>query len=391
MTTRRHLLKGALAAGMLPALARARNQARIRSVRAYAVPRAVFVEVVSDDGTRGWGEAGHEGRSDAARLVNGRFAQLLRDRDVFDVDGLWDLIYAEADELGPSGIAAFALSGIDNALWDLRGRLLGVPVWALLGGRRRERIRLYGSFSRADGQGGFLSPEACAERARELVAQGFRTIKVRLAIREERRDPDPDPALPVMRAVRRAVGDDITLYADPNEGYSVARAITVGRALVAEVGIAVYESPVALHNLEGLARVADALDVEVAAGETLATRWQFRDLLLRGGVDVINPDLAVLGGISEGRKVAALAEAFDRGIAVHNARPTLLTAAHLHFVAGLRTADRPQEHPGRERLRELWVYFSEPLLPDGGSIRVPDAPGIGLEVDRERVIRAAVD
>lgn len=368
-----------------------RHQAKIAEVRAYAVPKAVFVQVIADDGTSGWGEAGHEGGADAARLINGRLDSLVEGRDVFDTEALWDALYFEADELGPAGLVAFAISGIDNALWDLRGRLLGVPVWALIGGRHRDAVQVYGSFSRDDGRGGFLSPAQCAERALGLVAQGFRTIKVRLAIREERRDPDPDPMLPVMRAVRRAVGDDIALYADPNEGYSVARAIRVGRALQDEVGIKVFESPVAAYNLDGLAEVAQALDVEVAAGELLATRWQFRDLITRGRVDVINPDLAVLGGISEGKKVAALAEAFDRAIAVHNARPTLLTAAHLHFLAGCRTADRPQEHPGRERLKELWRFFDRPLLPEGDVLRVPDTPGIGLTVDAERVRREAAE
>lgn len=385
---RRELLAAALGgAAILPlaALARERHQARIAEVRAYSVPKAVFVQVIADDGSSGWGEAGHEGGSDVAQLINSRLDALIEGRDVFDAEPLWDSLYFEADELGPGGLAAFALSGIDNALWDLRGRLLGVPVWSLIGGKFRDEIRLYGSFSRADGEGGFLDPAQCAARAVGLVEQGFRTIKVRMAIREQNRDPDPDPMLPVMRAIRKAVGDGIALYADPNEGYSVARAIRVGRALQNELDIKVYESPVAQFNLDGLAELAAALDLEIAAGETLATRWQFRDLMLRGKVDVINPDLAVLGGITEGKKIAAMAEALDRGIAVHNARPTLLTAAHLHFLAGCRTADRPQEHPGRERLKELWRFFGAPLLPHGDRIAVPDVPGIGLIVDAERV------
>ena len=367
-----------------------RGQAKIAEIRAYAVPRAVYVQVIADDGTEGWGEAGHEGGADSARLVNGRLDSLLEGTDVFAAEAAWDRLYFEADELGPAGLVAYAMSGIDCALWDLRGKLLGLPVWRLIGGKYRDEFDLYGSFSRDNGEGGFLTPAECAARAESLVALGFKTIKVRMAIREERRDPADDPMLPCMRAVRRAVGDDVALYADPNEGYSVARAIRVGRQLEEEVGIRVYESPVAAFNLDGLAEVADALDVEVAAGELLATRWQFRDLLTRGRVDVINPDVAVLGGITEGKKVAALAEAFDKGIAAHNARPTLLTAAHLHYLASCRTADRPQEHPGPERLKELWRFFEAPLPWAGGRMRVPDAPGLGLRVDAARVRAEAI-
>lgn len=399
MFNRRRLMTaatGALALAALPAatqrlLAAERRQIRIAEVRAYAVPRAVFVQVIADDGSEGWGEAGHEGGVDAARLINGRLDSIVEGLDVFAAEPAWDRLYFEADELGPGGLAAFALSGIDNALWDLRAKLLGKPLWALIGGRFRDTITLYGSFSRDAGDGVFLSPAECAARAEALVAEGFGTIKVRMAIREEGRDPADDPMLPCMRAVRRAVGDGITLYADPNEGYSVKRAIRVGRALQDEIGVAVYESPVALFNLDGLAAVGRALDMEIAAGETLATRWQFRDLIVRGGVDVINPDLAVHGGITEGKKIAALAEAFDRSIAVHNARPTLLTAAHLHFLASCRTAARPQEHPGRERLAELWRFFDAPLVLDNATLRVPDDPGVGLIVNAERVRREALD
>jgi L-alanine-DL-glutamate epimerase-like enolase superfamily enzyme len=395
---RRRFLTHALAAaggGALAALPWSRafaanvGQAKIAEIRAYAVPKAVFVQVVSDDGTSGWGEAGHEGGADSARLVNSRFDSLLEGTDVFNAEAAWDRVYFEADELGPAGLAAYAMSGIDNALWDLRGKLLGLPVWRLIGGKYRDDIELYGSFSRDNGEGGFLTPAQCAARAESLVALGFKTLKVRMAIREERRDPGDDPMLPCMRAIRRAVGDGIGLYADPNEGYSVARAIRVGRQLEDEIDIKVFESPVAAFNLDGLGQVADALDVEVASGELLATRWQFRDLITRGRVDVINPDLAVLGGITEGKKVAALAEAFDRGIAVHNARPTLLTAAHLHYLASCRTADRPQEHPGPERLKELWRFFKAPLAWKNARMAIPDGPGIGLEVDEAAVRREA--
>ncbi len=388
---RRHLLTAAFAVVPFARLfAAERGQAKIAEIRAFTLPKLNLVQVIADDGTQGWGEAGHEGADSVAQLINTRLDSRIEGRDVFDAEPSWDRLYWEADELGPSGIAAFALSGIDNALWDLRGKLLGKPVWALIGGKYRDEIECYGSFSRDAGEGRFLTPDECAERAVALANQGFRTIKLRLGLREEGRDPVDDPMLPCMRAIRRAVGDAITLYADPSEGYSVSRAIRIGRALQDELNVQVFESPVAQYNLDGLRQVCDALDMQVAAGEYLATRWQFRDLIVRGGVDVINPDLAVHGGITEGKKIAALAEAFDRDIAVHNARPTLLTAAHAHYLASCRTAGRPQEHPGAERLLELWQYFENRIVLNGNRLRVPDVPGIGLLVDEKAVRKAAL-
>ena len=130
--------------------------------------------------------------------------------------------------------------------------------------------------------------------------------------------------------------------------------------------------------------------MEVAEGEYAATRWQFRDLILQGRPDVLNLDLGILGGVTEAKKVVALAESFDKPIAVHNARPTLLNAVHLHFLANCAGANRPQEHPGRERLKEMWDYFENQQLPDGGDIAVPDAPGVGLVVN-EAAVRAAAE
>jgi L-alanine-DL-glutamate epimerase-like enolase superfamily enzyme len=363
------------------------RQATVREVNAYAVPRAVFVQVVADDGTEGWGEAGHDGGPFTAALVTRELRPIVVGRDVFDAEATWAAMYFEADELGPSGLIAQAIAGVDCALWDLRGKLLGRPVCDLIGGRFRETVPLYGSFTR----GRYETPEAAAEKARELQAEGFRALKFRLNIREEGQDPLDDPAVPFMGAIRRAVGDGLPLYVDPNNGYSPSRAVRVGRRLADEFGVELVEEPVAAFQYPSLARVADALDIPVAGGEHEYTKWHFRDLILQGRVDVINPDVSKLAGLTEAKKVAALAEVFDTPISVHNARPTLLTAAHLHFVASSRMAHRLQEHPSRTRLRGLWDFFEDrfTVKPDG-TIDVPTTPGLGLTPDA-RAIRAAAE
>ena len=388
---RRFLQGGAALAGLfaLPAPLRAQQgRARVAAVEAFTVPAATYVKVTADDGTFGWGEAGRSGHAMVSHLINRQMAEAVIGDDVFAGEASWARLLFEFDELGPAGLVAQAIAGIDWALWDLRGKLLGQPVWALLGGRHRDSFPLYGSFSIDTGDGGRMTPEEAGRRAAELAGEGFTAIKVRLGIREENADPDPDPAIPVTRAVRAAIGDEVGLYVDANNGYRAARAIEVGRRLAGEFGVSVFEEPVAAFHYASMAEVAAALDLAVAAGEHEYTPFAFRDLIGHGRPDVLNPDISKVMGLTGGLHVATLAEVFDKPISVHNARPTLLTAAHVHYVARARTATRPQEHPGSRRLAQLWDYFENRLVPQNGRMAVPDTPGLGLVV-REAAVRAA--
>jgi L-alanine-DL-glutamate epimerase-like enolase superfamily enzyme len=389
---RRNLLTlgASMAAAMaLPApLAAQRGRARIAKVEAFPVRSAVFVKVTADDGTAGWGEAGHSGAAMVARLINRSMAEFVAGGDVFAGEATWAKLFFEFDELGPGGLVSQAIAGIDCALWDLRGRLLGQPVWALLGGKFRDSYPVYGSFSIDAGDDKRLTPQEAGRMAAELAGEGFGAIKVRLAIREENADPDPDPAIPVVRAVRAAIGTDLPLYVDANNGYRPARAIEVGRRLAGDFGVSVFEEPVAAFHYASMAEVSAALDIAIAAGEHEYTPFAFRDLIQQGRPDVLNPDVSKLMGLTAGLHVATLAELFDKPISVHNARPTLLTAAHAHFVARARTATRLQEHPGARRLAHLWDYFENRIVAKNGRITVPDRPGLGLEV-REAAVREA--
>ncbi|GAA0483594.1 galactonate dehydratase [Parasphingorhabdus litoris] len=361
------------------------GRARIAEVDAYIVHKGVFVKVTADDGTTGWGEAGHNGRPLVKTMVDTVLDRLCKGKDVFDINGVWSAMYYEADELGPGGIASQAIAGIDCALWDLRGKLLNQPVWALLGGKLRDEFPLYGSFSRNAGSGKYHSPKKCAEIAASLVDEGFNALKVRLSIREENADPDPDPARSVISEVRRAVGDNIDLYVDANNGYRAARAIQIGKMLSEEFGVSVFEEPVAAYHYASMWQVSDALDMHVSAGEHEYSKWMFRDLIERGKPDLINPDASKASGLTEMMKIATMAEVRDLPISVHNARPTLLNSAHAHFIAAAPTATRPQEHPGLRRLNKQWEYFENHLKPVNGRMNVPDEPGLGLVVDEKRI------
>ncbi|MEM8557275.1 MAG: mandelate racemase/muconate lactonizing enzyme family protein [Bacteroidota bacterium] len=372
-----------------PSWANEVGQTKVAKVETYAVRRLNVVKVTADDGTVGWGEAGHSGGRLVLDVVRREITELVEGTDVFDAEPTWAKVFYEIDELGPGGLASQALAGVDCALWDLRGKLLGVPVSALLGGTFRTSFPVYGSFSRSLGGDRRMTPEQAADKAVELVEEGFRALKVRMAIREEGADPIPDPSWPVLDAVRAAIGDDIALYVDANNGYTPGRAILAARRLREDYGAEVFEEPVAAYHYPSLGRVSDATDLLIACGEHEYTLWQFRDLILQGRVDLLNPDVSKLGGLTEAKKVAALAEAFDLPISVHNARPTLLTAAHAHFVASCRTAYRTQEHPGNERLQSLWQYFENRLTHDNGVFHVPTGPGLGLVVNEDALKRDA--
>ncbi len=367
------------------ALRKQKGRARIRDVRAYAVPNLILAQVITEDGVSGWGECGHDGDHLVTGVVDAYLKKELVGRDVFDTEPLWSAMFHEIDEIGPGGLASQALAGVDCALWDLRGKLLEVPVYQLIGGKYRDRYPVYGSFSRSKG-GGYRTPDECAAYAAGLMEEGFRAIKLRLGIREENQDPMDDPALPCTRAVRKVIGDEVPLYVDANNGYSPMRAIMIGRALHEEFNVEVFEEPVAAQNYHSLAKVCEAVPMFVACGEHEYTKWMFRDLILQGKCHILNPDVSKLAGITEGKKVAALAEAFDLPMSVHNARPTLLNAAHSHYILSCQTAHRYQEHPGNVRHAKLWKYFENRMEVIDGYAAPLDEPGLGLVVNEKALL-----
>jgi L-alanine-DL-glutamate epimerase-like enolase superfamily enzyme len=187
--------------------------------------------------------------------------------------------------------------------------------------------------------------------------------------------------LAVLREVRKAVGDNIELGFDVNNGYSVSTAIRMGRRCQDELGIVHYEEPVAQYDYAGIAQVVAALDVPVAAGEHEYTRWQFRDLITQANVDIVQPDLVKCGGISEALRIAALASAYNRMLVPHQTQPALGTAANLHFTACFAREDRAQEYDINSKRAILNQVIHPALEQKAGYLPVPDGPGLGLEVD----------
>ncbi len=382
-------------AAQSPAPARASTAARaaiadvtITDVRTYMLRKAIVIEVVSSAGISGWGESSPNNRDLVATFIRSAMRAQVVGRRAWDAEPIWDDLFFTHLDLGPSGVLPYAIAGIDIAMWDLRGRLAGLPVHKLIGGARRDRVRAYGSFG-VDG-GRRMTAAQAGERAARFVARGFTAVKLRMQLRERDVDPYPDPTFAYAQAVRRAVGDGVELIVDINGGYTPARAIEMGRRLAGELGVRYFEEPVSSQVPEALRQVVEALDLHVISGEKEYTRWQHRDVIDRAGVDLLNPDVIKCGGITEARKIAALAQATSRRIVPHNTRPTLGTAATLHFAASLPNLGPFMEFPDVDDFTDLLA-----VLPVGGTFRdghldVPQGAGLGIEVDAARVRRAVV-
>ncbi len=342
-----------------------------------------IVRVATDTGLVGWGECFRRARVVAKATIEGLFRPLLLGADPLDRATLHRRMLAAGAVAGPLGALAPAVAGVDIALWDLAGKALSVPIWRLLGGRVRDRVPCYASSLRRD-----LPPVEEARRVADLAADGWRAYKLHGAI-PGAIDHPADRTLETVRAIRAAVGDAVELLVDVNGAYSVHRAIAVGRQLE-ELGVSQFEDPVAPQDHAGLARVAAALTLPVASGESHYTHWEFRDLILEGQVDILQPDVVKAAGLTELEKIAALASAFHTPMTVHNTQPTICTAAHLHFCAVHPHLAYPAEYNIEPvSIRDRWPILATPLVPVDGYLAVPDGPGLGVEVDEALVRRLA--
>jgi L-alanine-DL-glutamate epimerase-like enolase superfamily enzyme len=278
-----------------------------------------------------------------------------------------------APEMG--GAIFCAIAGLDIALWDIKGKALGMPIYRLLGGMLRDSVPVYASSMRRD-----LTPLEEARRAASFVEQGYSAYKLHSAVPGAIDDP-ADGTLDTVREVRAAVGDDVDILVDVNGAYSVHHAIEIGKGLQ-ELGVFHFEEPRPAQDLEGLARVADALDIPVASGEMVYTHFEFRDLILKGRVDIIQPDIVKAPGFTELQKIATLSSAFGVPITLHNTQPILSTVASLHFCAASPMAPYAQEYNIEPvSIRDEWPVLKHPLEVVNGHIAVPDGPGLGVELD----------
>lgn len=362
---------------------------KIKDVIPYVVDGACFVQVIASNGASGWGEADADNPPLMGGFINNGIKQRVIGEAVWDGEKLWDKMFYGNHDAGPGGALTNAIAGVDIALWDLKGKLLGLPVYQLLGGKYRDRIRAYGSFGISFGQ--TYTPPQAAAQARKFIAQGFTAVKLRIQIRESRQNPSPDPTLEYARAVRSAIGKDVDFWVDINNGYTSARAIEMARRLKDEFNVIYYEEPVSDQTHTETAAVVRAIDLPVIQGEKEYTRWQHRELIIYGNPDILNPDPIKAGGLTEMKKIAAIAQAYGKTIMCHNTRPTISTAAALHFIASIPNCGEFLEFVDldSDKYRHLPGFMKTNVRFEKGYLYVPTGAGLGIEVDEAKIKQAA--
>ncbi|MEA2512612.1 MAG: galactonate dehydratase [Thermomicrobiales bacterium] len=338
----------------------------------------IFVEVRTDAGITGVGEASLEGKTEAVVGAINDVKEYLIGQDPTRIEHHWQTIYRHSFWRGGVVIGS-AISGIEQALWDILGKALGVPVYELLGGRVRDRVRLYANGPRGE------TPEEVAESCVRLVEAGWGALKLAPfeAVTGVAGQPELKAARRQMQLIRDAVGPDVDVLIDCHGRLSPTSAVQMADALE-EFDIFFFEEPVLPEDPAAMAHVAASISIPVATGERLFTKWGFRDILALGAADVLQPDLAHCGGIWEGRKIAAAAEVSYVGVAPHNPYSWLLTMASVqldlatpNFLIQEFLVDHPPEVERLFAERFTWL--------PGGWVEPPTAPGLGVELDWEAV------
>jgi galactonate dehydratase len=362
---------------------------KIKGVRTFLVDPGshkhwLFVKVEASDGLYGWGECYTQ--SDRDRAVETHIRELSRyliDRSPFDIKHFTYGAYTDFAAKRGSMDLYCAVSGIEQALWDIVGKVTGQPVHNLLGGAFRTRIRVY-----ANGWAEGGSPEQVAERARRVVAKGFTALKF---------DPFPGPwrafidrkdeqlAVERVKAVRDAVGPDVEVLVEVHRRLAPMHAIRVAR-LMEPYAPFWYEEPVSVRDLGGLIDVKRAITLPVVTGEEIYTKTEFRDVLERRAADIINPDVCNCGGILELREIAAMAEPHHVAVSPHNYNSTTVgLAATLQASAGMPNF----------LITEYFVNFEDvgraisrtPFTVESSHIALPTAPGLGIDLDEDALRR----
>jgi L-alanine-DL-glutamate epimerase-like enolase superfamily enzyme len=347
-----------------------------------------LVEIDTDAGLTGLGEAkvgvGNLGNYAAlVTLIHAELAPVLIGRDPRDITALWEAIYNGTRAhyvarhgrtfpiVGRRGITVSALSGIDIALWDLLGKAMGQPVWRLLGGRLREQIPAYAS-------GGWAPVGGVGKQLRQYVERGHRAVKMRVGLQ----DRSVDDSAARVREARESLGSEVGLMVDAHGTWSVREAQRFARK-VADCDLAWLEEPVSPDNVAGQAEVRATTDIPIAAGETEQTRFAFRDLLEARAVDVLQPDLAIAGGITETLRICALAATHGLTVAPHLWGGAVLFASGLHLAVATPCVTTLEFSRGENPLLNELVH--EPFELVDGHVQAPDRPGLGLTLNREFV------
>lgn len=355
---------------------------------------AAIVRVDTDQGITGWGEgknaAGSSGTyAGLVTLINKEFAPRLIGKDPRDTSIIWDSLYNGVrahhattrghamPDLARRGQTIAAISAIDIALWDIAGKSMNVPIWRLLGGRKAQFLPAYAS-------GGWADAKTIGDQLSGYVKQGgFKAVKMRVGAM----DGAPQVSAERVKAARAALGPDIEIMVDSHGTFTVAEAKRFAH-LVRDCNLAWFEEPVTADDKMGIAEVRSASMIPIAAGESEFTRFDFRDLIIHRAVDILQPDLAICGGITEARRIDALAAAFNLRLAPHLWAGAPAFFAGLHLAAASSSSYILEYSLGANPM--LHDLIEEKIEVKDGMIAVPDRPGLGITIREDVLAKHAV-
>ena len=333
----------------------------------------LFVHIHTDEGPIGLGMA--PGQRAIREVIHQNLSGVLVGQDPFMIEKLWQDMFWRVRGFGRKGIAFQAIAAIGIALWDLKGKILNQPIYRLLG-PAHESVPIYGS----GGWTNYSEAELVAEQT-GYVERGIPRVKMKVAKdfgRSEREDIER------LSAVREAVGDDVEIYVDANNGYYAKQAIKMSQ-IFEQFDVAWFEEPVLADDIPGLAQVSQATTIPVATGEHEYTKYGFRDLLLAGAVDIVQPDVHRVTGITEWMKVAAMADAFNLPVAPH-----AVSLVHLHCAMATPNLKVVEVLGAEEQSNSVWWTEVPPY--EGGNWRpFDDRPGLGLEISPDALKHNVVD
>ncbi len=340
------------------------NAMRTTRERAFGI-----VEIITDSGITGWGEGA---TVPARRAIDAHVIG----KNPFYNEVIWEALHKQ-------GVDTAAISAIDIALWDIMGKALDQPIHHLLGGTFRDQVQAYatGLFRRDVPD----HTAALVAEARGYADQGFKAMKMKVGF-------GAHYDIKNVAAVRRAIGDDILFAVDANCGYDRASAIAVGQRL-AENNLMWFEEPISADDVEGYVEIRRALNMPISGAEQLRGRWAFRRMIQEHALDIIQPDICVCGGFTEYRKIAAMASANHVRVIPHMFGTAIRLAATLHLLAA--QPDSPRALEPFPALLEFDMsenalrtgLAKEPITHNGGIVKVPQGPGLGIEINRELLVK----
>jgi galactonate dehydratase len=355
----------------------------IKQLELFRVPpRWLFLKITTEDGLTGWGEPIVEGRAATVQAAVEEMGEYLEGQDANRIEDLWQTLYRGGFYRG-GPILTSAISGIEQALWDLKGKRLGVPIYELLGGAVREKMRVYAWIAGDD-------PSAAAESARVQIAAGYTALKMNATGALEWIDSGVkvQEAADRLASVREAVGPSVGIGIDFHGRVHKSMAKVLARALEPFAPM-FFEEPVLPENNEALLELARHTSIPLATGERQFTRWGFKQILADGAVDIVQPDISHAGGIWEVRKIAAMAEAYDVAVAPHCPLGPITLAASLQLDFCTPNAFIQEQSLGihYNQGSELLDYLVDPTVfhyQDGYVPRLM-GPGLGIEIDEAKV------